>query len=127
MRTAIGTGAVTLALAVTGCAETGGSQTSADCQAQVRAKGIVYTSHGYTERAASKHASAEEADCADVGPEAAGSVFPETPRLVPTWKFADYPPEKVLGVRFDTTEAVAVFVADTVPSRERDRIYEDLG
>jgi hypothetical protein len=134
MKAAVVTVAVTLAFVVTGCAGNGGSQTagnggsqtSSDCSAQVRADGIVYTSHGYTERSATKHSSAEEADCEDVGPDAAGSVFPESPRHVTTWTFANYPPAKVLGVRSGNKDSFAVFVADSVPPDERDRIYEDL-
>lgn len=116
--------AVTLTFAVSGCAGTG-SQTSGDCSAQVRADGIVYTSYGYTERNATKHSRAEEADCEDVGQDAAGSVFPESPRHVTTWTFAKYPAAKVLGVR-SGQDSFAVFVADSVPPEERERIYEEL-
>ena len=126
MKAAVVTVAVTLAFVVTGCAGNGGSQTSSDCSAQVRADGIVYTSHGYTERSATKHSSAEEADCEDVGPDATGSVFPESPRHVTTWTIANYPPAKVLGVRSGNMDSFAVFVADSVSPDERDRIYEDL-
>ena len=116
---------VVTVVAAGGCAESGGQQTSEDCSAQVRADGILYTSHGYTERRASKYSSAEEADCQDVGSDAAGSVFPETPRHVATWTFAGYPPAKVLGVRFGQ-DSFAVFVADSVAPEEREQIYEDL-
>src|SRR5512139_665736 len=112
MKPAAVTVAVTLSFIVTGCAGAGGSQTSGDCSAQVRADGIVYTSHGNTERDATEFASAEEADGQDGGPDAAGSVFPESPRHVTTWRFADYPPAKVLGVRSGNTGSLAVFVAD---------------
>ena len=88
----------------------------------MRADGLAYASHGYTERRATKHSSAEEADCEDMGTGAAGSVFPESPRHVMTWSFANYLPRKVLGVRSGNTDAFAVFV----PPYERDRIYEDL-
>lgn len=87
--------------------------------------GIVYTSHGYTERKATKYSSAEEADCQDVGPDAAGSVFSESSEQVTTWTFAGHPPAKVLGVR-SGRDSFAVFVADSVNPEERDRIYEDL-
>jgi hypothetical protein len=116
--------AVTLTFVATGCAGAG-SQTSGDCSAQVRANGIVYTSHGYTRRNATKHSMAEEADCEDVGQDAAGSVFPESPRHVTTWTFAEYPATKVLGVR-SSKGSFAVFVAESVPPDERQRIYEDL-
>lgn len=111
--------------AVGGCSTSGGQQTSADCSAQVRADGIVYTSYGHTERKASTHLSAEVADCDDFGRDAAGSVFSETPPKVATWTFAGYPPAKVLGVRVGK-DSFAVFVADSVPPEERDQIHEDL-
>jgi hypothetical protein len=126
MKAAAGLVAVTLAVVVSGCAGTGGAEGSSDCAAQVRADGVVYTSHGYTDRRPSKHSWAEEADCDDVGADPAGSVFPESPRHVTTWRFADHPPAKVLGVRTGDTDTFAVFVADSVPPDERDRIYVDL-
>lgn len=100
--------------------------TSGDCAAQVRADGIVYTSYGHTEQPATQHSSAQEADCSDVGPDAEGAVFPATARLVTTWRFADYPPAKVVGVRSDSGDTFAVFVADSVSPQERDRIFADL-
>lgn len=126
MKTAGVTVAVTLCFVVAGCAGSGGSQTSSDCQAQVRADGVVYTSYGHAESSATKFSSAEEADCDDVGADPAGSVFPESPRTVTTWRFANYSPERVLGVRSSSADPFAVFVADSVPDEERDRIYEDL-
>lgn len=111
-------------VAVGGCSGSG-PQTFADCAAQVRADGVVYTSNGVTERKASKYASAERADCHDVGQDAAGSVFPDEPSQVATWTFPGYPPAKVLGVRYGT-DSFGVFIADSVPSEERERIYEDL-
>lgn len=125
VRVAVGTVAVTLCLAMTGCAGSGGSQTSSDCSAQVRADGIVYTSYGHTEREASRHSVADRAECHDVGENAAGSVFPEHPEHVATWSFRGYPPEEVLGVRFDT-DSFAVFVADSVPDAERANIFREL-
>lgn len=134
VKAAVVTLAVTLNVVLSSCAGAGGpqtsgdegAQTSSDCSAQVRAEGIAYTSHGYTERSAARHSSAEAALCEDTGPDAAGSVFPESPRHVTTWTFAHYPPAKVLGVRSGKTGSFAVFVADSVPPAERDRIYEDL-
>lgn len=125
MRIAVVTTSLTLAFIVSGCSGDGGSQTSSDCSAQVRADGIVYTSHGYTERKASRHSVADQADCEDVGEDAAGSVFPEHPQQVTTWSFRGYPPEEVLGVRSDKN-SLAVFVADSVPDAERERIYREF-
>lgn len=125
MKAAVTTSAVTLCFVVTGCAGSGGSQTSGDCQAQVRADGIVYTSYGYTERKASRHSAADRADCDDVGEDAAGSVFPDNPEQVDTWSFRGYPTDEVLGVRVDEG-SFAVFVADSVPDAERERIFREL-
>lgn len=116
---------LTLAFIVSGCSVDGGSQTSSDCSAQVRANGVVYASHGYTERTATRHSVADQADCEDVGEDAAGSVFPEHPQQVTTWSFRGYPPEEVVGVR-SGKKSFAVFVADSVPDAERERIYRDL-
>ena len=116
---------LTLSFMVSGCSGDGGSQTSSDCSAQVRADGIVYTSHGYTERNARRHSAADAADCHDVGENAAGSVFPEHPQQVTTWSFGGYSPERVLGVRYDE-DSFVVFVADSVPGAERERIFREL-
>ncbi len=116
---------LTLSFIVVGCSPDGSPQTSSDCSAQVRVDGIAYTSHGYTDREASRHSVAEAAECHDVGEDAGGSVFPEQPRQVTTWSFRGYPPEEVLGVRFDK-DSFAVFVADSVPLSERERIWREL-
>lgn len=116
---------LTLSFVVSGCSGDGRSQTTGDCQAQVRADGIVYTSYGYTERRASRHSVADRAECHDAGEDAAGSVFPEEPEQVTTWTFSRYQPEKVLGVRVDS-DTFGVFVADSVPDAERKSIYRDL-
>ena len=125
MRFAVVTISLTLSFTVSGCSGDGGRQTSDDCQAQLRADSIVYTSYGYAERNASKHSVAERADCHDVGEDAAGSVFPENPQQVTTWSFRGYPPEEVVGVRFGK-DTFAVFVADSVPDAARERIYREL-
>jgi hypothetical protein len=125
MRFAVVAASLTLSFIVGGCSGDGGSQTSRDCSTQVRADGIVYTSYGYTERNASRHSVAERANCDDVGEDARGSVFPEHPQQVTTYAFLGYRPEEVVGVRFDKN-SFAVFVADSVPDAERERIYGEL-
>ena len=110
--------------AVGGCSRSG-PQTSADCAAQVRADDVVYTSNGMTERQASRYGSAEQADCEDVGEDPAGSVFPDNPDKVTTWTFDGYPPAKVLGVRYDRG-FLGVFIADSVPAEEAERLYAEL-
>lgn len=127
MKAAVVAVSVTLTVLVSSCSEeSSSSQATADCQEQVRADGVVYTSHGYTEQPASRHGVADRARCDDVGQDAAGSVFPEDPEQVTTWSFPGYPPEQVVGVRFDK-DSFAVFVADTVADAERERIYRELG
>jgi hypothetical protein len=115
---------VAVALAATGCqANAGGGRTSAaDCTARVRVIEVVYASNGYTNRDATRLGVADRAVCHDVGEHPRGSVFPERVR---TWEFPGYPPEKVVGVRFDK-RSFAVFVAESVSSRETVRILEDL-
>ncbi|MGA8257943.1 MAG: DUF6281 family protein [Nocardioides sp.] len=103
-----------------------GPQATSDCSAQVRAGDVVYTSYGSTERGGVRHSVADQADCDDVGPDAAGSVFSERSKQVTTWSFRGYPPVEVVGVRSDQ-DSFAVFVADSVPDAERDRIFEELG
>jgi hypothetical protein len=125
MRLAVVFTSMTLCFIVSGCSGDGGTQTSGDCSAQVRVDGVVYTSHGYTDRKASKHSVADRADCADVGEDAVGSVFGDHPKQVTTWSFRGYPPEEVVGVRFDK-DSFAVFVADSVPEAKRERIYREL-
>lgn len=126
-RTAAGGIGIVLAFAALGCTsyDTDASTGAADCAAQLRLDGVVYTSYGYTERQALRYAAADAAECHDVGEDAAGSVFPEHPRQVTTWTFRGYPPEEVVGVRFDA-DAFAVYVADSVPSAERERIFREL-
>ena len=128
--------AVTLSCCValaSGCAADGGGNASdidggagaARCTPQIRLAGVVYTGYGYTERAATRHTAADEADCQDVGKDAAGLGFPDHRRQVATWTFKGFPPEKVVGVRFDRG-SYTVFVAESVPHREGDRILRAL-
>lgn len=111
-------------IAVSGCSGSD-PQTSADCAAQVRVNGVVYTSYGITDRRAKKHSTAEQADCQDVGQDATGSVFPEQPHHVTTWEFPGYSPAKVLGVRYGD-DSFGVFLAESLGPDERERVYADL-
>ena len=125
MKAAVVTVSLTLSFILSGCSADGSTPTASDCSAQIRVDGNVYTSYGYTDRKASRHSAAEAADCHDVGEDSAGSVFPEHPRHVATWSFRGYPPKSVLGVRFDK-DSFAVFVADSAPVAERERIFREL-
>lgn len=126
MKAALAIPSVALSLALSGCANGERSPSSSDCQAQVRAAGIVYTSYGSTGRSATKLSSAEVADCDDVGVDPAGSIFPESPRTVATWRFASYSPSRVLGVRSGSADSFTVYVADSVSQEERRQIYKGL-
>lgn len=133
MRFTVGGAALMLCLTATSCSaqpgspasESDGAPSSGDCSAQVRVAGVVYTSYGYSHRPATKHSVGEVADCDDLGPDGAGSVFSDRPRQVTTWSFREYSPEQVVGVRSDR-DSFAVYVADAVPDVERDRIFREL-
>ena len=114
-----------LPVLLAGCSADDNPQIAGECSAQIRTDGTVSTSHGYTDLVASRHSVAEAAECHDVGEDAAGSVFPERPRQVATWSFRGYPPTTVLGVRFDKG-SFAVFVADSAPVAQRERILQEL-
>ena len=118
---------VAFALVLAGCSanRTDEAAGAADCSRQVRVGGVVYASYGYGERAGTRYAAADVADCDDVGPSPAGSVFRDHPTQVTTWTFQGYQPGKVLGVRVDS-DSYAIFVAESVPREERDRIFRAL-
>lgn len=119
--------AAAILVAVVGCSgnSTAEGQAAQECTPQVRLNGVVYNGAGYTDRDATRFATAEEADCDDVGPSPQGSVFSEDSGRVTVWSFTGYAPDEVLGVRFDE-DSLSVFVADSVVRREVDRIVEDL-
>ena len=116
--------AVLVAVCATGGCENGGTVT-ADCQSQIRVGEAVFTSNGYTERNATKQGVADQAECHDVGDHAAGSVFPDHPLRVQTWRFDGYSPAQVLGVRHGE-DGFAIYVVDHLPQDERDRILTAL-
>ncbi|MGN0062810.1 MAG: DUF6281 family protein [Nocardioides sp.] len=111
-------------VALTGCTDTG-ERAEADCQAQVRGGETVYTSYGMTDLKASPAGMADRAECDDVGEGAGGSTFPEDPEQVRAWVFDDFPPEKVVGVRYGEDE-LGVFISDDVQPDERERIHAQL-
>ena len=127
MGVAAGGFVVALALAATGCGvdNSNTATSTADCADQVRLRGVVYTSYGFTDHAATRYAAADQAECQDTGKDPRGSTFPDSPDQVATWTFRGYPPDKVLGVRHGES-SFAVFVAETVQRSERDRIFRAL-
>lgn len=130
MRVVGGRGWVTALLvgvAASGCGVSGGGpETAADCASQIQVDGVVYTSHGFTSRAARAYGEALEAVCEDVGVNPRGSVFTDDSRTVPTYRFPGHPPDQVLGVDDGADGELGVFVADSVSRVDRDRIYEEL-
>jgi len=112
-------------VALAGCSAYQSHPSAADCQRQVRLGDRVYTSYGHTDRAATRFALADRAECHDVGRHADGSVFTENPTQVRVWSFDGYETEKVLGVRFER-DSFAVFVADSVPRAESELIFTEL-
>jgi hypothetical protein len=98
---------------------------SADCAAQVRRDGAVYTGYGRTARALDRLGTADLAVCEDVGGDPRGSVFPDPAEQVTVWSVRGYPTDAVLGVR-RRPGLVEVFVADRLPRGTRDRLLRDL-
>ena len=101
------------------------AESAADCTNQVRLGGVIYSGYGYSDRRAKEFATADEAECHDVGVDASSSVFPADPRQVSVWAFPGYSPDKLLGVPFDK-DTFEVFIAESVPHREMDRILDKL-
>lgn len=124
MRAAAATASLVLGGILSGCSADN-SSAEGDCAAQIRVDGEVYTSHSFTDRQATRHGTADRADCDDAGEDAAGSVFSDDPEQVTTWSFSGYPSDNVLGVRFDE-DSFAVFVADSLPEEERERLSDEL-
>ncbi|RYC14835.1 DUF6281 family protein [Nocardioides zhouii] len=111
-------------VAATACSQAG-SESSADCPDQVRLEGVVYTWNGVTSRDATRHASADRAECDDAGEDPEGLVFPDDPVEVQTWTFEGYSPAQVLGLRYDDG-SFGVLIADDVAADEQRRIRADL-
>ena len=112
-----------VALLLAGCGSD--DEGSADCGSQVRLDGVVYTSHGFTERGGERIGPVEVAECQDVGEDARGAVFPDDPRKVEAVRIPGHDTDEVLGVRFDD-DSFTVYVAESVPDDEQERIYEEL-
>lgn len=98
---------------------------STECTPQVRVGERLFSAHGYTRAEATRHGTAERAECHDVGEDAAGSAFPGAPRQVRTWAFDGHSTDQVLGARAGRA-GTAVFVAESVPREERDRVLAEL-
>ena len=124
--TTAGIAVLVLVGTLTGCGAERASP--AACTSQIRLDGIVYSGYSWTDRPAPAtrlDTTAEVADCADVGQDARGSVFPDDPQRVRVWSFDGHPTEDVLGVRRDDG-AFEVFTAASLPDADRDRLVEQL-
>jgi hypothetical protein len=98
---------------------------AADCGDQVRLDEVTYTGYGYTDRKPVPFAMAHKADCHDVGKDAPGLVFPDNPQQVEAWRFEGYSPKNVLAVPF-RNDSYEVFIAESLPEAETDRILAEL-
>jgi Family of unknown function (DUF6281) len=119
---------VVVAFLLAGCASgTKAPEESAayECTSQIRLHGVIYSGYGYTDQEATSLGTADEAVCHDVGRDARGSVFPDDPHQVAVWTFAGYAPDQVLGVRLGE-ESFVVFIAESVPRHQADRIVSEL-
>ena len=77
MRVTAGGFVVALALAATACGVSTSKTavSTADCAAQVRFRGVVYTAYVVTHHAATRYAAADLGECHDTGQDPRGSVF----------------------------------------------------
>lgn len=119
---------LTVMVAAAGCATASTSQaptTTADCTQQILVHGNVYSGYGHTDEEATELGTADAAECHDVGPDPAGSVFENDARQVITWSFDRYPTDEVVGVGFDA-DTLAVFVAESVPPGRTKQILREL-
>ena len=114
---------VVASMVLGGCSN--GGATDADCQQQVRLDGVVYAGWSVTEEDAQRFGEAEVADCDDTSEDAKGSYFAGEPEHVTVWSFDGYPPNRVLGVRFDK-QSYTMFIDESLSGRDRDRIIRQL-
>lgn len=109
--------------AVTACSDAG--EAEADCAQQVRLDGVVYSGWSATDAEVRRLGEAERASCDDTSEDAKGSYFGDDAERVTVWSFEGYPSDEVLGVRLDET-SYTIFVADSLPDDERDRLVAEL-
>lgn len=100
-------------------------ESTADCSDAVRVGERVYVGYAFTQRAASRHGTAERADCHDVGEDAPGNVFPEDPQTVVVFAFEGYSPDRVLGIRAGGG-LFEVMVARSLSRDEVERVTQEL-
>jgi hypothetical protein len=119
--------AVLLLWSLTACAQAPAPTASParECAAQIRLEGSTYTGAGYTDMRGTQFSSADQADCEDVGPSPRWSVFSDNPEQVAVWSLPGYSTEEVVAVRFNE-DLFTIFVADSLPRGEIDRLVREL-
>lgn len=118
--------AVVLMWSATACAEEAAPEAATrECVPKIRLDGTTYTGAGYTEVHGTRFDTAIEADCDDQGASPRGSEFTETSEPVAVWSLPGYSTDDVVAVRFND-DMLGVFVADSIPRGEVDRVIEDL-
>jgi hypothetical protein len=100
-------------------------QATADCSDQIRVDGVIYTGYGQSDRKPVPFATADRADCHDVGRNAPGSVFADSPQQVEAWRFDGYSPREVLAVPVDNN-SYEVFFAESVSDDAIHRVLAEL-
>jgi hypothetical protein len=121
-----GVGAAALGLVLAACTDDAAAPVTADCTQQIRFEGVIYDGWGHTaQEPATRLGTADKAECHDVGPSAAGSVFPDNPRQVAVWSFEGYAPEEVVGVRLDR-DSYVVFVNASAPRHRAEAIKREF-
>lgn len=118
--------ATTLSLVSGACNDGSEPPAAAKCIGQVRLQGVKYDSvEAVAKSLAQKVAGAAEvARCGDVGEDPVGPYYPEGADVVQVWSLPEYPTSKVIGVRDGAL--LQIFVAESVPTNERQRIIADL-
>ncbi len=119
--------AVLLLWTSTACAEgpTPDTATSQECTPQIRLNGITYIGAGYTEVRGTRFDTAVEADCDDLGPSPRGPEFTEDSKQVAVWSLPGYSTDDLVVARFNE-DSFTIFVADSMPRSEVDRVIGEL-
>lgn len=97
----------------------------AECTPEVRFQGTIYRAWVRSpQQQATKLGMADDADCDDIGCDAAGAYFSPNPRQVDVWAFEGLPVSDVIGV--SRRDGLHVYVAENVPNTRAARIANKL-
>lgn len=91
---------------------------AADCGIVVRLQDVEYVEIGFTRQPATRFADAELAACHDVGQDAEGSCFEETPEKVVAYSFAGQDPTTVIAIRAPGNQLRVMLAADASAESE---------